>query len=96
MGIRPSQIQIGDIGYSYGFLNPVSTMLSAGAKLEEGGDTLDATLSAGATLADLPFLSNVNKFHRDLVYQGMGDAIKNQAAGLPSQFIPTLSSPEHL
>jgi hypothetical protein len=92
MGIRPNQIQIGDTGYSYGFLNPVSTMLSAGAKLEEGGDTLDATLSAGATLADLPFLSNVNKFHRDLVYQGMGDAIKNQAAGLPSQFIPTLSS----
>jgi hypothetical protein len=92
MGIRPNQIQIGDTGYSYGFLNPVSTMLSAGAKLAEGGDTLDATLSAGATLADLPFLSNVNKFHRDLVYQGMGDAIKNQAAGLPSQFIPTLSS----
>lgn len=92
MGIRPNQIQIGDTGYSYGFLNPVSTMLSAGAKLAEGGDTLDATLSAGATLADLPFLSNVNKFHRDLVYQGMGDAIKNQVAGLPSQFIPTLSS----
>lgn len=92
MGIRPNQIQFGDTGYSYGFLNPVSTMLSAGAKLAEGGDTLDATLSAGATLADLPFLSNVNKFHRDLVYQGMGDAIKNQVAGLPSQFIPTLSS----
>lgn len=92
MGIRPNQIWIGDKGYSYGPFNPVSTMLSAGAKLAEGGDTLDATLSAGATLADLPFLSNVNKFHRDLVYQGMGDAIKNQAAGLPSQFIPTLSS----
>ena len=92
MGIRPNQIQIGDTGYSYGFLNPVSTMLSAGAKLAEGGDTLDATLAAGATLADLPFLSNVNKFHRDLVYQGMGKAIENQMAGLPSQFIPTLSS----
>lgn len=92
LGVRPNQVKLGDKGYSYGFLNPMSAPIAAGAKFAEGGDTMDSLIAAGSTLTELPMLSNVNKFGRDLVYSGLGGAVENQVAGLPSQFVPTISS----
>lgn len=92
LGIRPNQIKIGDNSYSYGQFAPFSTTLSAGAKLAEGGTMLDSLLAAGGTITDLPFMDNVNKFYRDVTYQGLAPALRNQAAAVPAQFIPTGSN----
>lgn len=94
LGIRPNQINIGDTGYSYSQLQPLALPLTAGAATgsQEDANMSNVANAALSQLADLPMLRGISEITDDVRYGGWGDALVNLPAGLPSQFIPTLSN----
>lgn len=94
LGIRPNQINIGDTGYSYSQLQPLALPLTAGAATgsQEDANMSNIANAALSQLADLPMLRGISEITDDVRYGGWGDALVNLPAGLPSQFIPTLSN----
>lgn len=92
IGVRPNQINIGDTGYSYSQLQPISAGLSGGVALSDtsSGDIAKIADKSLSTVADLSMLRSLNNFYDDLSRSGIGTAIANAYTGVPSQFVPTL------
>lgn len=88
MGIRPNQIG----GVSFGAFAPMSVNMTAGAKLAQGGTPLEAIRASAETLMDMPFAQGVSRMVKGVAQNGLTETLKNEAARVPTQFVPTAFS----
>jgi hypothetical protein len=90
-GLKPNTLNIGDHNVTYNQLQPLSAPIAGGVALNDikNGDyqkVLDNTFNS---IADLGMLQSANQFMSDMNDDGLGTALINLGASLPSRFIPT-------